>query len=92
MFLGVLQKKNATYLWRMLYLQGIFWILTAIATEVPSVVSLISHLLFIVTRDYALYLQGSPFYEHERCVEVQNRLLMCLLSLPRCTRSVEFGQ
>jgi hypothetical protein len=40
MFLGVLHKKNATYLWRMLYLQGIFWILTAIATEVPSVVSL----------------------------------------------------
>jgi hypothetical protein len=39
MFLGVLHKKNATYLWRMLYLQGIFWILTAIATEVPAVVS-----------------------------------------------------
>ncbi|KAI9438610.1 hypothetical protein H4582DRAFT_2076239 [Lactarius indigo] len=38
MFLGVLQKKNATYLWRMLYLQGIFWILTAIFTEVPAVV------------------------------------------------------
>ena len=39
MFLGVLHKKNATYLWQMLYFQGIFWILTAIATEVPSVVS-----------------------------------------------------
>jgi hypothetical protein len=39
MFLGVLNKKNATHLWRMLYFQGIFWILTAIATEVPSVVS-----------------------------------------------------
>jgi len=38
MFLGVLHKKNATYLWRMLYFQSIFWILTAIATEVPSVV------------------------------------------------------
>ncbi|KAH9039205.1 hypothetical protein EDB84DRAFT_1065263 [Lactarius hengduanensis] len=38
MFLGVLHKKNATYLWRMLYLQGIFWILTAISTEVPAVV------------------------------------------------------
>jgi len=38
MFIGVLRKKNATYLWQMLYLQGIFWILTAIATEVPSVV------------------------------------------------------
>jgi len=39
MFVGVLHKKNATYLWQMLYFQGIFWILTAIATEVPSVVS-----------------------------------------------------
>jgi len=39
MFLGVLHKKNATYLWRMLYLQGIFWISTAITTEVPAVVS-----------------------------------------------------
>jgi hypothetical protein len=40
MFAGVLQKKNATRLWRMLYFQGIFWILTAIFTEVPCVVSL----------------------------------------------------
>ena len=39
MFVGVLQKKNATHLWRMLYFQGIFWILTATGTEVPSVVS-----------------------------------------------------
>jgi len=39
MFAGVLQKKNATHLWRMLYFQSIFWILTATATEVPSVVS-----------------------------------------------------
>jgi len=38
MFVGVMHKKNATYLWRMLYLQSIFWMLTAIATEVPSVV------------------------------------------------------
>jgi len=38
MFLGVLQKKNATHLWRMLYFQGLFWILTAVATEVPSVI------------------------------------------------------
>lgn len=39
MFAGVLQKKNATRLWRMLYFQGIFWILSAIFTEVPCVVS-----------------------------------------------------
>ena len=39
MFIGVLRKKNATHLWRMLYFQSIFWILTASFTEVPSVVS-----------------------------------------------------
>ena len=39
MFAGVLRKKNATHLWRMLYFQSIFWILTATSTEVPSVVS-----------------------------------------------------
>ena len=38
MFIGVLRKKNATYLWKILYFQGIFWILTAIFTEVPCVV------------------------------------------------------
>lgn len=38
MSVGVLHKKNATYLWKILYFQGIFWILTAILTEVPSVV------------------------------------------------------
>ena len=39
MFVGVLRKKNATYLWKILYFQSIFWILTAIFTEVPCVVS-----------------------------------------------------
>ena len=38
MFVGVLRKKNATYLWKILYFQSIFWILTAIFTEVPCVV------------------------------------------------------
>ncbi len=38
MFVGVFRKKNATYLWQILYLQSIFWILTAIVTEVPCVV------------------------------------------------------
>lgn len=38
MFIGVLRKKNATYLWKILYFQGIFWILTAAFTEVPCVV------------------------------------------------------
>jgi hypothetical protein len=38
MFVGVLRKKNATHLWKILYFQGIFWILTAIVTEVPCVV------------------------------------------------------
>jgi len=39
MFAGVLRKKNATQLWRMLYFQSIFWMITASSTEVPSVVS-----------------------------------------------------
>jgi hypothetical protein len=38
MFIGVVRKKNATHLWRILYFQSIFWILTAISTEVPCVV------------------------------------------------------
>jgi hypothetical protein len=38
MFVGVLRKRNATYLWKILYFQSIFWILTAIFTEVPCVV------------------------------------------------------
>jgi len=36
MILGVLHKRNATHLWNMLYLQGLFWILTATLTELPS--------------------------------------------------------
>ncbi|KAF8256660.1 hypothetical protein EI94DRAFT_1763813 [Lactarius quietus] len=36
MILGVLHKRNATHLWNMLYLQGLFWILTATLTEIPS--------------------------------------------------------
>jgi hypothetical protein len=47
MFGGVLQKKNATHLWRMLYFQSIFWILTAIFTEVPSVVSHRHNFIFL---------------------------------------------
>ena len=38
MILGVLHKRNATHLWNMLYLQGLFWILTATLTELPSMV------------------------------------------------------
>lgn len=57
MFLGVLQKKNATHLWRMLYFQGIFWILTAVATEVPSVVSHrhLGDFLCVLVRDLILF-------------------------------------
>jgi hypothetical protein len=52
MFAGVLHKKNATRLWRMLYFQGIFWIMTAIATEVPCLVSHVTLMLFcILMRD-----------------------------------------
>jgi hypothetical protein len=40
MIMGVLQKRNATYLWNMLYFQALFWILAATLTELPSVVCL----------------------------------------------------
>jgi hypothetical protein len=48
MFVGVLRKKNATHLWRILYFQSIFWILTAIVTEVPCVVRRCLGLFFLV--------------------------------------------
>src|SRR6266702_1918467 len=38
MIWGVLRKRNATHLWNLLYLQGLFWVLTATLTELPSVV------------------------------------------------------
>lgn len=38
MFSGVLHKKNSTRLWNMLYIQGLWWILAWILTEVPSIV------------------------------------------------------
>ena len=53
MFAGVLQKKNTTHLWRMLYFQSIFWILTAISTEVPSVVSHRHNLIFLSYCSYS---------------------------------------
>ncbi|KAI9458663.1 hypothetical protein BJY52DRAFT_417595 [Lactarius psammicola] len=37
MIWGVLRKRNATHLWNLLYLQGLFWVLTATLTELPSV-------------------------------------------------------
>ncbi|KAF8260824.1 hypothetical protein EI94DRAFT_1747426 [Lactarius quietus] len=37
MFSGVLHKKNSTRLWNMLYIQGLWWILAWIVTEVPSI-------------------------------------------------------
>ncbi|KAI0000195.1 hypothetical protein BJV74DRAFT_147471 [Russula compacta] len=40
MFFGVLHKRNATHLWNLLYFQGLFWILAATMTELPSVVCL----------------------------------------------------
>jgi hypothetical protein len=38
MISGVLQKRNPTQLWYLLYFQGLFWITAAIMTEVPGVV------------------------------------------------------
>ncbi len=45
MFFGVLHKRNATHLWNMLYFQGLFWILAATFTELPSVVCLLVAIL-----------------------------------------------
>jgi uncharacterized membrane protein len=91
MFAGVLQKKNATHLWRMLYFQSIFWILTAISTEVPSVVSH-RHNAFFEPLFTLLFFQGPQFYERERCVKAYDSPLMSLLSLVRYIRCMEFGE
>jgi hypothetical protein len=60
MFVGVLQKKNATHLWRMLYFQSIFWILTAVFTEVPSVVSYRHDLFFCILMRNLILSRSSP--------------------------------
>jgi len=38
MLFGVLRMRNATHLWELLYLQGLFWIPAAVLTELPAVV------------------------------------------------------
>ncbi|KAI0064386.1 hypothetical protein BV25DRAFT_1914577 [Artomyces pyxidatus] len=38
MFLGVLDKKNATDLWRLLYVQGLAWMACTALSEIPAVV------------------------------------------------------
>jgi hypothetical protein len=60
MFVGVMQKKNATHLWRMLYFQGIFWILTAMSTEVPSVVSYRHDYYFCILMRNPILSRSSP--------------------------------
>ena len=85
MFVGVLNKKNATHLWRMLYFQGIFWILSAVSTEVPSVVSgrnIDALCCFPAFLCIIRFFQGPPFLEHERCV-AYDFSLTCLFSLVR---------
>jgi len=37
MFSGVLNKRNSTRLWNMLYIQGLWWIVAWIVTELPSI-------------------------------------------------------
>jgi hypothetical protein len=37
MFSGVLNKRNSTRLWNMLYIQGLWWILAWVVTELPSI-------------------------------------------------------
>ena len=66
MIYGVLHKRNATHLWKMLYFQGLFWVLAAIMTELPSVVC-----LFFFLHDTAEPItsthpfQGTGFQEHQ---------------------------
>jgi hypothetical protein len=50
MFSGVLHKKNSTRLWNMLYIQGLWWILAWIVTEVPSIVRHFSYQGYLVLR------------------------------------------
>lgn len=38
MLFGLLRKRNATRLWKLLLQQGLFWILVTALTELPSVV------------------------------------------------------
>ena len=38
MISGVLHKRNETYLWKVLYIQGLFWISASVLIEVPAVV------------------------------------------------------
>ena len=35
---GVLGRRDSTHLWKLLCLQGLFWILAAVLTELPLVV------------------------------------------------------
>jgi hypothetical protein len=38
MISGVLHKRNETYLWKVLYIQGLFWISASVLIEFPAVV------------------------------------------------------
>ena len=66
MFLGVLHKRNATHLWNMLYFQGLFWILTATLTELPSMVCRLYRCGRGCT--HPRY-SGFEFPEHQWCVQ-----------------------
>jgi hypothetical protein len=70
MIYGVLHKRNATHLWNMLYVQGLFWILAAILTELPSVVCLFFRNVAKrpSRRLTVLYHPGTEFQEYQRRV------------------------
>jgi len=81
MFVGVLRKKNATYLWQLLYFQGIFWIMTAIVTEVPCVILpfmdmndawnlmfQVPHMVLMVTMSTRLYRNLFQYITNDRFV------------------------
>ncbi|KAI0252473.1 hypothetical protein BJV78DRAFT_1281597 [Lactifluus subvellereus] len=61
MFSGVLHKRAATRLWKMLYIQALWWILAWIITEVPSVILSFRS----VDEDWNLFV-STVLYRHRR--------------------------
>ena len=54
MFSGVLNKRNSTRLWNMLYIQGLWWIVAWIVTELPSIVCQLTFTKFLYAHNETL--------------------------------------
>jgi hypothetical protein len=71
MIYGVLHKRNATHLWNLLFFQGLFWLLAAILTEIPSVVCLFLFAMLAECPSHRLTVLRHPgieFHEYQRRV------------------------